>query len=211
MMIDRDDMLELTRRMTLKRNCFTRIAGAYIDDEGEVEGTFNVNFLNLKPADKVKNLELAKTIPFSVTNIQLKQYEIPDMAKGPNSMYFLLNALRECHLKNDALMDVFYEQIADGYPVDYNFAVFLFSGSYDVPLKGNDKSCFDESEEVYDFLICTVSPLTDSGEPDKPDFGFLYPAFTDRSADVDSIDIFHENPDMIEEGLMYKLLEMRTQ
>ena len=26
--INREDMLELTRRMTLKRNCFDRIAGA---------------------------------------------------------------------------------------------------------------------------------------------------------------------------------------
>ena len=39
--INRDDMLELTRRMTLKRNCFDRIAGAYLDKDGFVDGTFN--------------------------------------------------------------------------------------------------------------------------------------------------------------------------
>lgn len=37
--INREDMLELTRRMTLKRNCFDRIAGAYMDEEGFVAGT----------------------------------------------------------------------------------------------------------------------------------------------------------------------------
>ena len=31
--IDREDMLSLTRRMTLKRTSITRIAGAYIDLE----------------------------------------------------------------------------------------------------------------------------------------------------------------------------------
>lgn len=31
--INREDMLELTRRMTVKRNCFGRIAGAYLDEE----------------------------------------------------------------------------------------------------------------------------------------------------------------------------------
>ena len=41
--INRDDMLELTRRMTLKRNCFDRIAGAYLDKDGFVDGTFNKN------------------------------------------------------------------------------------------------------------------------------------------------------------------------
>ena len=37
MKINREDMLELTRRMTPKRNCFSRIAGAYFDGEGFVE------------------------------------------------------------------------------------------------------------------------------------------------------------------------------
>ena len=46
-MINRDDMLELTRRMTVKRNCFDRIAGAYMDEEGFIDGTFNQHFLNL--------------------------------------------------------------------------------------------------------------------------------------------------------------------
>ncbi len=38
-MINRNDMLELTRRMTLSRNCFSRIAGAYMDAEGYEDGT----------------------------------------------------------------------------------------------------------------------------------------------------------------------------
>lgn len=37
--INREDMLELTRRMTLKRNCFDRTAGAYLDGEGFMEET----------------------------------------------------------------------------------------------------------------------------------------------------------------------------
>ena len=47
--INREDMLELTRRMTLKRNCFDRIAGAYLDEEGLVDGTFNKHFQKLSP------------------------------------------------------------------------------------------------------------------------------------------------------------------
>lgn len=39
MHIDREDMLELTRRMTVSRNCFSRIAGAYMDEEGFIDGT----------------------------------------------------------------------------------------------------------------------------------------------------------------------------
>ena len=39
--INRDDMLELTRRMTSARSNLVRIAGAYIDEEGYIDGTFN--------------------------------------------------------------------------------------------------------------------------------------------------------------------------
>jgi len=99
-----------------------------------------------------------------------------------------------------------YEQIADGFPVDYEFAVFVFHGTYDVPVKAKDKESLWESEEVYDFIICTVSPLAGEYEPEAPVFGFLYPAFSERSADENKIDIFHAEPEKLEEGLMYKIL-----
>ncbi|MDE6518552.1 MAG: hypothetical protein K2L18_12030, partial [Acetatifactor sp.] len=70
--INREDMLELTRRMTLKRNCFSRIAGAYLDEEGFVDGTFNTHFQKLSVKDQQRNLNIAKTVPFSETNVQLK-------------------------------------------------------------------------------------------------------------------------------------------
>ena len=36
-MINREDMLELTRRMTLSRNSMTRIAGSYMDADGFID------------------------------------------------------------------------------------------------------------------------------------------------------------------------------
>ena len=46
-MINRDDMLELTRRLTPARSSVGRIAGAYFDEESYADGTFNTNFLKL--------------------------------------------------------------------------------------------------------------------------------------------------------------------
>ena len=67
-MIDREDMLELTRRMTVARSNFTRIAGVYYDEEGYVDGTFNTNFLNLSSSDKTKNNNLNINLLVYVTN-----------------------------------------------------------------------------------------------------------------------------------------------
>lgn len=204
-MINREDMLELTRRMTPERTCFDRIAGAYIDAFGGIDESFNIHFGKLSGSEKARNLEIAKAIPFSKTNVQLKEYDFPITCKGKDSMYQLLQAIQQCGLKNDALMDILYEQLTDGYVVDHECAIYVFHGVYDIPLKGKDKESLWESEEVYDFIICTISPMKAEYEPDAPVFGFLYPAFSDRSADREKIDVFHVNPEEKEEGLLYKL------
>ena len=199
--INREDMLELTRRMTLKRNCFDRIAGAYMYEEGFVDGTFNKHFLKLSAKDQQINLNIAKAIPFSETNVQLREYTFEESDRRPGSIWQLLMALKECELKNDAMLDVFYEEFGGRYHADGSYAVYFFHGSYDVPLKAHDKESLWESEEVYQFLICAVCPVSDDYEPSEPECGFLFPAFKDRSSDTERIDIYvaDENPQRAED------------
>ena len=158
-MINREDMLELTRRMTPARTCMDRIAGGYMDGDGEIDGSFNVHFLKLSAKEKERNLAIAKAVPFSRTNEQLKEYDFSAQDERPGSVWQLLMAMRECGLKNDALNETFYELVGEKFRADGGYAVFLFHGTYDVPLKASDKESLWESEEVYEYLICTVSPL----------------------------------------------------
>ena len=205
-MINRDDMLELTRRMNPSRNCFARVAGAYMDEEGYDNGTFNIHFGKLSQAETKRNLELAKAVPFAKTNEQLKEYKFPKGAERQKGMWPLLTALKKARLKDDALMSIFYEVVGENYKTDGEYAIFVFYGSYDVPTKGKDNEWMEGSEEVYDFLVCTVSPLEGEYEPGKPEFGFLFPAFIDRSSDDDYIDIFNADPDNVQTELMRKIL-----
>lgn len=191
--INREDMLELTRRMTLKRNCFDRIAGAYMDEDGFLDGTFNRHFQKLTAKERQTNLDIAKAIPFSDTNVQLKEYVIPEADRRQGSLWQLLMALKECELKNDAMLDVFYEEFGSRYRTNGSYAVYFFHGSYDVPLKASDKESLWESEEVFRFLICAFCPVSGDYEPGKPECGFLFPAFRDRSSDIHRIDVFRED------------------
>ena len=206
-MLNRDDMLELTRRMTPARSCFTRIAGAYLDEEGFVDDTFNVNFLKLSEKEKARNLALAKTVPFAETNKQLKEYRFPTDGGKQGGVRQVLAALKSCELKNDALLDTLYEELAKAYGKG-NAAIFLFSGVYDIPRKGSDKGYQGESEEIYPFLICTIGPLEGEYEPGSPEFGFLFPAFIDRSGDEDAICILNKDPEKPAGSLMEFLLDV---
>ena len=93
-MINREDMLELTRRMTPARSSVSRIAGAKFDEEGYVDGTFNTHFLKLSVPDRTKNLNLAKTILISRTNDQMKDYLIPDSARKTGSIWQLFDVIK---------------------------------------------------------------------------------------------------------------------
>ena len=216
-MINREDMLELTRRMTVKRNLLDRVAGAYYDEEGYVDGTFNVHYLKLSGPEQAHNLTLAKAVPFAATNEKLKEYPFPGKSAQSTEIWKLLSVLNSCGLKNDAMLEVLYELIGEALAEEGNrseppsggsgpsaqngssaspggCAFFLFHGNYDVPLKASDKERLHESEEVYSFLIGVLCPLEGEYEPGKPEWGFLFPAFTDRSSDAAHIEIFEADP-----------------
>lgn len=188
--INREDMLELTRRMTVQRSCFSRIAGAYLDEEGYIDGTFNKHFGKLSVKEQQKNLELAKAIPFAETNVELKEYVFDGAQTKPGSFWQMLMALLECGLKNDALLEVFYEYIGGQAQMREPYAIYVFYGSYDVPLKGSDGEEQWESEAVYSFMVCALCPVSGDYEPGKPASGFLFPAFCDRSGDIHKMNVF---------------------
>ena len=198
-------MLELTRRMTVKRNCFGRIAGAYLDEEGFVDGTFNTHFLKLSPAQQATNLAIAKAIPFAETNEKLREYRFT--SANTQKIRQLLLALRDCELKNDALLEAFYEYVVEKYHTDHEYAIYLFHNTYDIPLKTSDKKNLWESEEMFEYLICAICPVSGDYEPGEPECGFLFPAFQDRTEDPDYIDVYQSNPDLPKNDLL-KILQL---
>lgn len=189
-MINREDMLELTRRMTPARTSITRIAGGYMDACGEIDGTFNTSFLKLTPGEKSKNLAVAKAIPFSNTNENLKRYKFQKDSRKAGSMWQLLMGIKSCGLKNDALMETFYEIIGASYRPDHDYVIFAFHDRYDIPLKAADHERLWESEEVFEYIICAICPLAGDYEPGEPEWGFLFPAFSERSAEQEYVDVF---------------------
>ena len=96
-----------------------------------------------------------------------------------------------------------YEYIGERYQPGFPYGIFLFHGNYDIPLKGSDKVQQRESEEVYNFLICAICPVTGDYEAGEPQKGFLFPAFSDRAGDIESIDMFSAdgNPQALMEML----------
>ena len=96
----------------------------------------------------------------------------------------------DCGLKNDALLDSLYDFMMERQPSGRPYAILVFHGMYDIPRKSSAGEYQYESEDVYNYLICAVCPLAGEYEPELPVKGFIFPAFSDRSADFTHIDMY---------------------
>jgi hypothetical protein len=137
--------------------------------------------------------------------------------------------LKRSGLKDDDLLDEFYSSVIDSYDYTGNFLILIFHDAYDIITKTTDNGKLDESEEVYEYLLCAVCPvvlaspgLSYFDEENKikarvrdwgvgaPGNGFIFPAFVDRSTDVNSVMYYTKNPKDTHPELMEEVLGCGT-
>lgn len=207
------DVLELKRRLKKNECTFTRMSGCYVNAHKEVVLSFAQNFLNLEDEEFYKYLEIAKKVLSGTLGNNLLEYEFPLEEEAPGGKQQFLMGLRADGLNNEELLNRLYERIIDSYDYVGNYLILVFHDAYDVIVKTNDNIKNDESDEVYEYLLCAICPveLTKPGlgyrEDENrigvrirdwvvnvPENGFLFPAFTDRSTDIHSVLFYAKNP-----------------
>jgi|GEM_PF-5853 len=219
------DILELKRRFKKDECTFTKMCGCYVDAEKNIVLKIKETFLNLKDEEFFKYLDIAKKTLSGTVGNNLLELNFPLEEENIDSRQLSFLELKKSKLKNDVLLDNFYKLIIDSYDYTGNFLILVFHDAYDVITKTTDNSKLDESEEVYEYLLCSLCPvsLTEPGlgyfeEENRigarirdwavgaPELGFVFPAFTDRSTDIHSIMYYTKNakdphPEFMEKAL----------
>jgi hypothetical protein len=219
------DILELKRRLKKDECTFTRMCGCYVDGQKNIVLNLKETFLNLREEEFFKYLEIAKKTLSGTIGNNLLELNFPLEEECVGSRQLSLMELKKSRLKNDVLLDNFYKLIIDSYDYTGNFLILIFHDAYDVMTKTTDNSKLDESEEVYEYILCAICPVSLSKPglgyiEDKnrigarirdwvvgpPDLGFVFPAFIDRSTDINSImyytkDAKEPHPEFMEEVL----------
>lgn len=210
--MDKRDVAELRKRFKKESCTISRMAGCYVDINRKKIVKLNETFLNLPDEEFYKYLELAKkTMAGTVGNNILEVEFNPDELNSGKQQFLL--GLRESELKNEELLDRLYDIIIEGYQNLSNYLILVFHDCYDIISRTTDKQKLDESEEVFDYLLVSVCPveLSKAGlgyrqEDNRigarirdyvvgaPALGFLFPAFSEGSADVNKIDYFVKDP-----------------
>ena len=166
--MNKKDILELKRRFKKDACTFTRLCGCYVDADRNKVTTFGETFLNLEDEEFYKYLEIAKKVMSGTIGNNILELEFPTAEEAPGGRQQFLMGLRESALKNDDLMDTFYDLVIENYSYVGNYLILVFHDAYDVMTKTSDNNKLDESEEVYEYLLCAICPVTLT----KPGLGY---------------------------------------
>ena len=219
------DILELKKRFKKDHCTFTKMCGCYVNGEKNILLKFRETFLNLEEDDYFKYLEIAKKVLSGTieNNILELNFELNEEHVNEKQLEFM--KLKNSQLKDDLLLDDFYNSIINNYDYEGNFLILIFHDAYDIITKTKDNAKLDESEEVYEYILCAICPVelskaglryfeeensiksrTRDWVVEAPSNGFVFPAFINRTTDVNSIMYYTKNAKDTHPELMENVL-----
>lgn len=198
------EIAEIRRRFRAEKSNITHIRGCYVSEKREIVSEFDQPFSTLPQEETecmlaVLKRALSGTIGKNLIDISFKTEQVVD-----SDEHRLLMALRDSSLRDDTAVHALFNKIIEVLAIEGTYLILLAHDAYDVPYRAKDGAQLEDmSEEVYSYVLCAVCPVKPtkpalsydvpdnsfrSRLPDwlvsSPEAGFLFPAFTDRSADI---------------------------
>lgn len=202
--MNKKEVLELKKLIKPESCSFTRICGCYVDAEKQKKAVFDGPFLSLPEESLFKYMDILKKGLSGTIGKNLFNLDFPLNEEKEGEKQELLLKLRDSKLKDEELLDMFYDKVIESYATAENYLILLVHNAYDVPGRGKDGLDLDDaSEEVFSYVMCVICPVTlskgglsyhaESGDfqdctrnwiANPPEIGFLFPAFNNRSTDL---------------------------
>ena len=224
--MNKKEILEI-RKLFVKDNCrINRICGCYVDGHKEKKLEMREAFLSLPDEEMFKYIDIfKKTLSGTVgKNLLNMGFPLDQEFKG-GTQDFLLQ-LKNSKLTDDILLSEFYDKVVESYDFGEHYLILLIHAAYDVPGRASDgMEMFDASDTVYDFILCSICPVSLSkaglcynaeknaiedrirdwivGEPAT---GFLFPAFNDRSSDLHNLLYYSKKPEELQDYFVEQVL-----
>ncbi len=211
--MNRKEISEIKKIFTPANCSLTRICSCYVDAEKNKRAELKEAFLSLPDEEAFKYFNIFRGAFSGTVAKNLINLDSP-------SDYLL--RLRDSQLRDDDLINEFYDKIIESYDYGENYYIVLVHGIYDVPGKAQDGTVIDDaSDYVYEFIQCAICPVkltkgalsynTDKNAIENrkrdwiveaPETGFLYPAFNDRQTDIYGTLYYTKKADQLHDKLI---------
>ena len=227
--MNKKEVLEIRKQFTPANCAITRIAGCYVDHEKNKKMESKSAFLSLPEEEAFKYFDIFKKTLSGTMGKNMLNMEFPIDQEMPGGTQEFLMKLKASKLEDDMLLDEFYDKVIATYEYAENYYIILIHAMYDVPGRSSDNmEMFDASDEVYEYLVCSICPVSLSKAGlsynaesnciqdrirdwvvDMPDKGFLFPAFNDRSTDIHGVLYYTKKSEDLQPELIEQLLGAR--
>ena len=205
--MNKKEILEIKKLFANENSVISTICGCYVDGDKNKKSMMREAFLSLPQDEMHKYMAIFRKCMTGTLGRNILNMEFADAATEVTVSQQKLMDLRDSELKDDAVLETFYDEIIANYNTADNYLILLVYGVYDVPGRTSDGiEMEDASDEIYRHILCCICPvklskpgLSYNSEQngfherirdwvvDMPAMGFLYPAFNERSADVNSV------------------------
>ena len=217
--MNKNEISEIRKQLTPDNCTIDRICGCYVDNEKQKRCVSREAFLSLPQEEMYKYFDILKKTLGGTPGKSLLDLEFPLSEEMPGGKQSFLLGLRDSALDDEALVNEFYDRVIEHYDTVEKYYIILIHASYDVPGKTTDGLTMeDASENIYDYIICSICPVKlskaalgyDPGENRiaervrdwvvaEPSYGFLFPAFEDRTANIHSMLYYaHKSEELME-------------
>ena len=222
----KQEIAEIKKLLTPKKCSITRICGCYVDGEKNKKTELKQAFLALPEEEMFKYFEILRKTLSGTPGKNLLTLDFPLKSEETGGTQDFLLRLRDSKLKDDILLQEFYDRIIDNYEYVGNYLILVVHDVYDVPGRALDgMEMEDASDEVYEYILSCICPV-ELSKPGLsynaaentfqnrirdwvvglPDSGFLFPAFNDRSSDIHSTLYYSKDPEELKDGFVEQLL-----
>ncbi|SHJ23007.1 DUF4317 domain-containing protein [Hespellia stercorisuis] len=224
--MNKKETLEIRKQFTPNNCAITRICGCYVDHEKEKKMELKEAFLSLPEEECFKYFDIFKKTLGGTIGKNLMNMEFPLAQESAGGTQKFLLDLRDSKLKDEMLLEEFYDKVIENYDYAENYYIILIHANYDVPGRSSDGlELFDASDSVYEFVLCSICPvnltkagLSYNGEKnsieerirdwvvDVPVNGFLFPLFNDRSSDIHGVLYYSKKPEELQPAFIENVL-----
>lgn len=198
------EVSEIRRRFRYEENNITHILGCYVNERKEIISKFTKPLSMMKEVETEMFLSLIKKTLSGTLGKNLIDIEFSTEQVINGEEHKLLMELRKTELKDEIIVDKLLNIIVDSLNMETNYVILLAFDKYDIAYKGKDGGKFSEaSNEVFNYFLCSVCPVKETKASigysfedeafkgiggnliaQSPSYGFMFPSFSDRSANI---------------------------
>lgn len=208
--MNKKDLRELRKNFSLDSDLFVinNITTAFVDHDGSPRCINTVPPYKMDDGPLNRFMSILKGVLRGKIGATLHEYEFTDPVDGSDEIVTMIRSCVTTRLNESELVESLIEHISSNTPFGESYAIIIGHCTYTVYHKTSDDIKNEYDSDDYNFIAVAICPVTfqeqeliynatdDAIEPKavldrivsrKHTDGFLYPVFTNRSADVNHV------------------------